>query len=233
MNPFGQRIVESVAPSTAYWYIRFLAKTMRLEYRNREALARARELGGTYLFAFWHSRLLLMVFAYPGDRGLALQSRHRDSQLLARMMRRFGIGAVWGSTSRGGMTAAREVVRRLKEGHDVAVAPDGPRGPRRRAQPGIVAIARLSGKPIVPLAFSARPSARLTSWDRSLVPLPFGRGRFVYGEPIVVDRRADRDEQERQRVALEEELNRLTDLVDTEVGIPLIRPAPLESEEGR
>jgi hypothetical protein len=66
-----------------------------------------------------------------------------------------------------------------------------------------------------------------------LVPLPFGRGRFVYGEPIVVDRRADRDEQERQRVALEEELNRLTDLVDTEVGIPLIRPAPLESEEGR
>jgi lysophospholipid acyltransferase (LPLAT)-like uncharacterized protein len=227
MTPRVKRFVEAAAPSMAYWYLRLLQATTRRTYRNREALERAREIGGPYIMAFWHSRLLLMRFGYPDNRAVVLQSQHRDSRMLGRVMSRFGTGQVWGSTTRGGMRAVREVLRRIRNGNDVAIAPDGPRGPRRRAQTGTITIARLSGKAIVPMAYSARPSRRMTSWDRLLVPYPFSRAVYVYGEPIVVDRRIDLADQERLRLLLETELNRLTDQLDREMGVPLIDPAPL------
>lgn len=233
MSPLAKRIVEALAPPLAYWYIRFLGLTMRPQFRDRERQARARDSTGPYIMAFWHSRLVMMRFGYPDSRCVVLQSQHRDSRMLGRVMTRFGIGQVWGSTTRGGTKAVREVLRRIRDGYDVAIAPDGPRGPRRRAQAGVIAIARMSGKPILPMAYSAKPALRLRSWDRLLLPHPFSRVLYVYGEPISIDRRADAAEQERLRQALEDELNRLTDLVDTEVGLPLVDPAPLaESTDG-
>jgi len=228
MAAWGKRVVEAVAPSLAYGYLRLLQWTTRREYRNREALDRAREMGGEYILAFWHSRLVLMRFGYPDAKAVVLQSHHRDSRMLARVMSRFQTGQVWGSTTRGGMTAVREVLRRIRLGHDIAIAPDGPRGPRQRAQPGAITIALLSGKPIVPLTYSATPCRRLRSWDRMLVPYPFARALYVYGEPMRVARDADEQERERLRVALETELNRLTDLADAELGLSLVEPAPAE-----
>jgi len=226
MSPLGKRIIEAIAPSLAYWYIRLLQATIRRRYRNREAVDRAVRLADAQIYVFWHSRLVFMRFAWFGDKGIVLQSRHRDSRMLGRVMSRFGLGQVWGSTTRGGMSAVREVIRRMKDGYSLAIAPDGPRGPQRRVQPGVITIARMSGAPIVPMAYSARPSRRLGSWDRMTLPFPFGRALFVYGEPMRVDRRADDAERERLRVALEDELNRLTDLVDAEMGVPLLEPAP-------
>jgi lysophospholipid acyltransferase (LPLAT)-like uncharacterized protein len=226
MDRLGKRVVEAVAPSLAYGYLRLLQWTTRREYRNREALERARALGGEYILAFWHSRLVLMRFGYPDAKAVVLQSHHRDSRMLARVMSRFQTGQVWGSTTRGGMSAVREVLRRVQTGHDIAIAPDGPRGPRQRAQSGAITIAQLSGKPIVPLAYSARPCRRLRSWDRMVVPYPFARALFVYGEPMLVQRDADADERERLRLALEFELNRLTDQADAEMGLALVEPAP-------
>ncbi|HXV77599.1 MAG TPA: lysophospholipid acyltransferase family protein [Candidatus Polarisedimenticolaceae bacterium] len=233
MNRHPKRLVEAVAPSIAYWYLRLLQLTTRRSYRNQQALAQARGIGGPYIMAFWHSRLLLMRFGYPDDNAVVLQSHHRDSQMLGRVMSRFGTGQVWGSTTRGGMTAVREVLRRIRLGHDVAIAPDGPRGPRRRAQSGVITIARLSGKAIVPMAYSARWARRLSSWDRLLVPLPFSRALYLYGEPLVVGRRVDDGEEERLRQRLEDVLNRLTDEVDREMGIPRTEPAPLDDDLGR
>jgi len=228
MKPRNKRIVEAVAPSLAYWYLRLLQATTRRSYRNQEALARAREIGGAYIMAFWHSRLLLMRFGYPDSNAVVLQSQHRDSRMLARVMSRFDTGQVWGSTTRGGISAVREVLRRIKAGKDIAIAPDGPRGPRRRAQIGTITIARLAGKAIVPMAYSARPSARLRSWDRQLVPYPFSRATYAYGEPIVVPRRAGAEEEERIRLTLEQELNRLTDELDCALGVPLVAPAMID-----
>jgi hypothetical protein len=232
MDSPGKRVVEAVAPSLAYAYLRLLQWTTRREYRNRAALDRARKLGGEYILAFWHSRLVLMRFGYPDARAVVLQSHHRDSRMLARVMSRFQTGQVWGSTSRGGMTAVREVLRRIRQGHDIAIAPDGPRGPRQRAQPGVITIALLSGKAIVPLTYSATPYRRLRSWDRMLVPYPFARALYVYGEPLQVSRDADEHERERLRAALEAELNRLTDLADAELGLPRVEPAPAATAEG-
>ena len=144
-------------------------------------------------------------------RDLRLKKRHKSA---------------WGSSTRGGAGALREIVRRIRKGADAGFTPDGPRGPRRRVQPGVIAAARLSGKPIIPVAFSARPARRLRSWDGTLLPHPFARGLFIYGEPLRVPRSADGAEEENCRLALEADLDRLTDLTDTEMGLPPEEPRP-------
>jgi len=199
---------------------------MRLQYDNREVLERVREESGLYILAFWHSRFVMMPYVYPHDRIAVLVSRHRDSQMLSRILARFGFAFAWGSSTAGGAQGLRQALRLIRGGHDLGITPDGPRGPRRRVKPGVVAVARLSGLPIVPVSFSACPARRLGSWDRTLVPLPFTRGLFVYGEPYRIPRDADEVEQERHRLAVEAELDRLADLADTRVGLEVedVRP---------
>jgi lysophospholipid acyltransferase (LPLAT)-like uncharacterized protein len=220
MSPLRSRVLTALAPPLAYAYIRLLGATVRVSYRNREALVRAREEHGPYVLVFWHARLVLMRQAYPDHRMVVLHSRHRDSRLLGQVMRRFGIDQAWGSTTDGGAAGLRDVLRRSRAGSDIGIAPDGPRGPRRRVQPGVIALARLSGAPIVPVAYSARPAWRLGSWDRTLVPLPFGRAVFLYGDPFHVARDADPAACEAARVELEQILDRLTDEADDAVGFP-------------
>ena len=226
MNPTRERLLEAVAPRVGYAYIRLLRLTMRLRYRNRDALDEARRQGGQYVLAFWHSRLVMMPYCYPDRRLVTLSSEHRDSRMLARVMARFGLVQAWGSSTQGGTSGMRQLLRRVRDGYDVGFTPDGPRGPRRRVQPGVIAVSRLAGKPIVPVAFSARPARRLRSWDRTLLPYPFGRGLFVYGDPILVPREAGQEEQERFRLRLENELDRLTDMADREIGMPVESPRP-------
>ena len=99
-----------------------------------------------------------------------------------------------GSSSRGGGVALRALVAAIRNGVDVAIVPDGPRGPRERLQPGVVALAALTGAPVVPLAIGAQPARRLSSWDRFLVPLPFARCVLAFGAPVSVDAAADRED---------------------------------------
>lgn len=207
-------IVRWLAPRLAYGYLRLCRLTMRLDYENHEALERVRANSGRYILAFWHSRFAMMPYAYPGDRIAVLSSTHADSRLLADVLRRFGFTVAEGSSTRGGAAGLRTMVRLATQGHDLGITPDGPKGPAREAKPGVIAVARLAGLPIVPVSFSARPARRLGSWDRTLLPLPFGRGRYKYGTPIVVPRDADREQQEALRIRVRDELNRLTDELD-------------------
>lgn len=226
MNPTTKKLVEAIAPSLVYGYLRLLRLTMRLDYHNRSVMEGVRGADGQCIFAFWHSRLAIMPFVHSGEPLVVLQSRHRDSRMLGRVMERFGIEQAWGSSTRGGAAALRDVLRKIREGYDLAIAPDGPRGPRRRAQVGVITAARLSGKPIVPLSCSARPATRVNSWDRLVVPWPFSRAVFEFGEPIRVPRAADPDEQERLRQHLETELDRLTDVADRGVKLAEEEPRP-------
>lgn len=199
---------------------------MRLEYRNDQVLERVRREAGHYILAFWHSRFVMMPYGYPAGRMAVLASRHRDSRMLARILERFGLVNVWGSSTMGGAAGLRQLLRKVREGYDLGLTPDGPRGPRRRVKRGVVAVARLSGLPIVPVSFSARPARRLRSWDRTLLPHPFARGLYLYGDPLHVPRDASADDQERLRALLESELDRLTDLGDRELGLSPELPAP-------
>jgi lysophospholipid acyltransferase (LPLAT)-like uncharacterized protein len=230
MGSWRKRALAALAPRAAYAYIVLLRATMRLEYENHDALRRARRDFGQYILAFWHSRFLMMPYVYPDKKIVVLISMHRDAGMLGRILVRFGFALARGSSTTGGARGVRQVLRLAREGYDIGIAPDGPRGPRRRVQPGVIDLARLSGLPIVPVAFSARPARRLRSWDRTLVPYPFGRGLFVYGEPLPVPRKANDAERERMRLRLEEEVDRITDLADTRVGLGVedVRP-PVEA----
>src|SRR2546425_799515 len=132
----------------------------------------------------------------------------------ARCVRRFGLDVVRGSSSRGGAGALRRLVAVVRAGEDVVVVPDGPRGPRQQLQAGIVALASLTGAPVVPMAFAARPARRLATWDEFLVPLPFARCAVVFGEPIALSSDADRD---RAGKELEQALNDVTAAADRRV----------------
>jgi len=224
MSRSASSLLHALAPRVGHAYMRLLRRTMRLEFREAERLDRARASDGSYILCFWHSRFVMMPYSYPGQHMVVLHSRHRDAQLLVQIMKRFGFAQAWGSSSAGGAVGMRQLLRYVRDGYDVGMTPDGPRGPRRRVQPGVVAVARLSGKPIVPLAFSARPARRLRSWDRTLLPYPFARGLFLYGEPVRVPRDADEAEQERCRLALETGLDEITDAVDRALGLPLEAP---------
>jgi lysophospholipid acyltransferase (LPLAT)-like uncharacterized protein len=226
MNPVAQWLLLNVAPPLMNVYIRLLHATMRVEVRGAERLAEARRAPGHYILCFWHSRFVLMPYCYPGPRIVVLSSQHRDAEALVRILRMFGIEQARGSSTQGGATGLRQILRKVREGCDVGLTPDGPRGPRRRVQPGVVAIARFTGLPIIPVTFSASPARRLRSWDRTLIPKFFSKGLFVYGDPIVVPRDADEAAQEDRRRALERELDRITDLADDAMTLVREEPRP-------
>ena len=188
---------------------------MRLVRLNRSVVDRLREQGRPYIHAFWHGHLFLMPYSYLGRRITIMISAHHDGELIARTMKRFGHESIRGSTTAGGANALRAAVRALRDGWDVGFTPDGPRGPRHRVQMGGVAAARLSGAPIVPVAFAASRRKVLGSWDGFVVPMPFSRGVFVYGEPIEVPGGADEGQLEAARLLLEQRLIDLTLVAQT------------------
>ncbi|TDI42923.1 MAG: DUF374 domain-containing protein [Acidobacteria bacterium] len=207
-----------LAPWLAAWLVRGLHATMRIRHVHREELQRLQDQGQNYIIAFWHGQLLMMTYCYTGQRMAILISHHADGELIARTMNWLGYESVRGSSSRGGRAALKALVSRLRSGWDIAFTPDGPRGPRWQAQPGVIQAARLCGVPIVPVAFSAHPARVFSSWDKFLLPYPFSRGVFTYGKPVYVARDSTREFQEASRLNLENTLVDLTKEADRLAG---------------
>lgn len=202
--------------------VRALAATLRFHVDGLDAVRGFWRAGRPVIYAVWHGRILLVPWANARLRRTAgaravtvLVSRSRDGELVSAFAHRFGLATVRGSSSRAGAAGLRRLARAVAEGRDVAVVPDGPRGPRLVLQPGVVALAAITGAPVVPLAFAARPARRLHSWDEFLVPLPFARGALVFGDPVTVARDGDR---ERAAKDLERGLNDVTARADRLVG---------------
>lgn len=172
-------------------FIRALRATVRLRHHGDERLREWERRGERFILAFWHRHLLLMPYAYRGRRISVLVSQSTDGELIARTVARLGIDSSRGSSSRGGIAGMRTLLRKAAEGWDLAFTPDGPRGPLREVQPGVILAAAATGLPIQPVAIAATRAKLLRSWDRFLVPLPFSTVHFVYGEPLTVERRGD------------------------------------------
>ena len=167
---------------------------------------RARVAGGPFILVFWHKRLLLVpvvwnrFFArHRRARGMALTSASRDGELIAQFLNRFGIGPVRGSATRRGSVALRELARLLQGGHDVAITPDGSRGPFYEIKPGLGRLAQLIGRPVLPISFEFSRAWRLQSWDRFLIPKPFSTVTLRVGELHTVARISTDEEFERER----------------------------------
>lgn len=186
------------------------------------------------IVAFWHNRLAMMPVCWPSREPFhMLISSHPDGQLVARAIGHFGIGAIAGSSTRGGSDALRALVRKLKAGESVGLTPDGPRGPRMRAGEGAIALARLSGAPVLPVSVSVSRRKVLGTWDQLIVPLPFGRGAVVWGNPITVPGDADTTTISNLAGQLELTLNTISAEADRLVGHEAMSPAdtPLTNQE--
>ncbi len=207
-------------------YIRLVHATGHWQTIGGELPAGFWDRGQPFVLAFWHGRILMMPYSWRRTQPIRmLISTHRDGQIIARTVSHFGIDTVAGSSNRGGSAAMRAMLRALKDGICVGITPDGPRGPRMRASDGIVQVARLSGATILPCSFAASRRHVLGSWDRFVVALPFSRGIFIWGRPITVARDAAPAELEQARLAIERELNAITEEADARMGHAPLQPA--------
>jgi lysophospholipid acyltransferase (LPLAT)-like uncharacterized protein len=168
-------------------YLRLVGRTSQIIWVNRSIREELEAEGKGFIYAFWHGRQVFLVYLHQGDRAFILISRSRDGEIIARVCRSFRLGAVRGSSSRGGTEALLQMKERLESGYRVVFTPDGPKGPLRRVQPGVLYLAQKTGRPIVPMAYGAkRRWVFRGGWDEFVVPKPFNRIAMVYGEPIRV-----------------------------------------------
>ena len=180
---------------------------------------------GPIIWAFWHGQIFGACFV-GRDRGIRiLISYHRDGEYVATVAAGFGYDVVRGSTTRGGTEALEEMARTAGR-RDLAITPDGPRGPGRIVQPGAILLAAITGRPIVPIGIGASPCTHLHNWDRFVIPAPFAAVGVVIGEPIFVPPGAGRDAREQSRLNLENTLNRLTSEAEAVARGEAPRPYP-------
>jgi lysophospholipid acyltransferase (LPLAT)-like uncharacterized protein len=191
----------ALAPPLVAGLVRLVGATLRLRAQGVEALAPSWTAARPLIYCVWHGRILMVPWLNARLRGShgartvsVLASRSRDGSLMGDYVRRFGLDVIRGSSSRGGAEALRALKTAVEAGHDVALAPDGPRGPRGQLGAGVVVLAALTGAPVVPLGFAARPAWQLSSWDAFQIPVPFARAAFVFGAMTSIARDGDREQ---------------------------------------
>lgn len=167
-------------------FLHILARTWRIRVVNGEHVRDLREAGHSFIFALWHGQLLPLLWHHREEGVRVLISEHRDGELVARAAQSLGYGLIRGSSTRGAERALISLVRELQEGHEVAITPDGPRGPAATFASGALVAAQRSDSFILPVAASADRAWRLRSWDRFMIPKPFARVTVAYGAPAKV-----------------------------------------------
>ncbi len=192
-----RRLGDRVLPRLARGVINLLWKTCRVDIDGSPALDALAADGKPVIPCYWHGQQIFCVHALLELRERQsnrlklgyLISPSRDGDAAARMFSDLNLRVIRGSATRGGAQALREIYEAIRnEGVSPIVTPDGPRGPAEQFKSGVAMLASLSGAPLVPVAYAARPAVRLSSWDRTLLPLPFARVKVVVGEPITVAR---------------------------------------------
>lgn len=170
--------------------------------------------GQPTIFVGWHGRLLPLVFLYRDERLVMLVSGHRDGEYLARLGMGLGYDTVRGSSTRGGSQSVREMVRAIRDGRSLCITPDGPVGPRERFKPGALAVARITGAPVIPVIAGTTRAWWIEGWDRFLIPKPFASIKVAFGEPRTIAADANEADLEAAARDLETTLSRLKAEVD-------------------
>ena len=189
--------------------LRLLFLTLRLDFEDRTGFTK-NILRSPVIMCFWHNRILGITLAflrhYPGKtrKGVnVLTSASRDGEILAQLVGRFGMDAVRGSSSRRGSRALRELIELTENGCDIAITPDGPRGPRYSFGPGAISLAQLTAAPIAPVHAKFTRCLRMQTWDGFIIPLPFSKVSVTVDDPIHVPRELNDKEFEAARSRVE------------------------------
>ncbi len=170
--------MSKVLPPVICLFLLFLKSTLRIEHINKAPIDEAWAKGMNFIVCFWHGRLLMMPFAKKDGSGKVLISRHRDGELIARVIHFFGLGTIRGSYRKGSVSSLREIIHDLRKGVDVAITPDGPKGPGYKVKEGIIELARISGKAIIPVSYGAGKKKLFIPGTSSSSPTLFQRFSF-------------------------------------------------------
>jgi len=200
-----------------YALIRTVSATLRYRWNDRSSFINV-PTPGAAIYCIWHNRLALCMPAYYGyvqkyrrTSGLAVMvSASKDGGFLTGILECFKVQPVRGSSSRRGPQALLELTTWAERGYDLAITPDGPRGPIYVVQEGVMSLAQLTGLPIVPVSYHVNWKICVKSWDRFQIPLPFARCEMIYEKPIFVPRTATTDERQKLRLQLETELKKIS-----------------------
>ena len=180
----GRRIATIAFGGT--WLVRLMGLTWRIRVRDDAELRRLRAERKPVVFALWHGQMLPLLYHHRGEGVAVLISEHGDGEIIARVAAKLGFRTVRGSTSRGAARALLGLARELRDGNDLAITPDGPRGPAKSFAPGTVIVAQRGNAPIIPAVVQVKSAWRLKSWDRFMIPKPFTTITVAYGGAVYV-----------------------------------------------
>ena len=228
---------------TAGWlvaaYMTFVKYTTRWEVERTEHIQPIIEGGKGVIALVWHSRFMMLTAAWKKKYQLpyVLISRSRDGNIVAHTSHRLGLKTIRGSAkkaakgnlaakAKGGAKAGLDIVTALENDGCIVITPDGPRGPRQRLGDGPIRLAKLTGAPLMPCTFAIRNRKQINSWDKLVLPLPFGKGKIIWGTPVSVPADADERKIEHIRERIESEMNIFLADADRAMG-----HAPIEAAE--
>jgi lysophospholipid acyltransferase (LPLAT)-like uncharacterized protein len=214
--PHAPRWYQRLAAWLIFVAIRLVSATLRYRWKDT-ASEEVDQASGPVIYSAWHNRLVLSMVAYyryveqrnRPPRLAAMVSASKDGGFLTAILECFRVQPVRGSSSRRGPQALLELTTWAERGYDLAITPDGPRGPRYQVQDGVMSLAQITGLPIIPFSYYLRWKFEVKSWDRFQIPIPFSRCELVLGKPICVPREASDEEREDLRRELERRLKDL------------------------
>ncbi|MDA7605151.1 lysophospholipid acyltransferase family protein [Verrucomicrobiales bacterium] len=195
-------------------FIKLIGLTLRWQFEDRSGLSSKPDTG-SLIWVFWHNRVFSMPLVYRRylsfRSGAVLTSPSKDGEIIVQVMKRFGVEAVRGSSNRSAVNALRRLVKYLEvnNGSDVAITPDGPRGPAHVLQPGVIKLAQITGFPILPITIRYGRSISLKTWDKFEIPFPFSKVKVLFNPFHDIKNISDKQGFEAMRVSLEEELKTL------------------------
>lgn len=215
-------------------YMAVIKRTTRWTIEGHAHIGPLRDGGDGLILAVWHGRFFISNSGWHrGDQPASvLVSKSGDGAIITAAAKKLGLGVIRGSgkregsdKDRGGREALRAMVKHIRANGCMVITPDGPRGPRMRVQPGVLSLAKMTGAPIVPYALSTRNRKLFKSWDRFMLPFPFGRGAIVWGEPVYVNRKADDAAMATAQALLETRMIDVSQRADTLTGKEIVQPA--------
>ena len=234
---FKHLMRSSVMTSCIGWllasYMVIIKYTTRWDILHRERAEPIIKSKQGLIALTWHSRFLMLNSAWKKHYAMphVLISRSRDGAIVAKTTQYLGLKTIRGSAkkagtqkAKGGAQASRDIVGAIENGGCIVITPDGPRGPRQRLGDGPLRLAKLTGAPILPCTFSVSRRKMFNSWDKFVLPLPFGRGQIIWGTPVTVPSEASDSEIEIIKCSVETEMNMLLSQADIALGHEPVQP---------
>jgi lysophospholipid acyltransferase (LPLAT)-like uncharacterized protein len=212
------RLYAGVLPPLLYTIVAILFNTLKIRSINEEKIKELNRRGKRIVYAFWHGQSFFLI-KYMARRNITIiASPSRDGKLGADVLKRFGYGIIYGSSSKSPIRAIIQSVQAMRAGRDMAIAVDGPRGPLHQIKPGALFLAKKMNASIVPAVNSSFPALTFRSWDRFILPRPFARSVMVFGDPVLLSPDMSDETMQNETRMIEAELNRLTRLADRMTG---------------